>query len=250
MSIKYICSSCAQIVCVPPARLGLRVDCDSCGHVFLTHRHVRLACRNCSRVLRVAPAYLGLRVGCKFCDHIFLARLEDGRPPIAPPGRAAAAGPGPPEPSLAAWEGEVRRIRAELAARAAEHAAAIRLILDLRDQLARLQGQLQGPRARSDQAVGRDPHPRPAGLQPRAAYVERLRGEFLASLCAGLGRHRAAGAAVRGPDAAGTRRDRARGIRPELAPRGAEPTGPGLISLIINMLLIAIFFTVASSILL
>ena len=123
-------------------------------------RHVRITCPHCQRGgLRVRPEYLGRRVACKHCDHVFPARAAED------PGTGPSPdGPAPAEPASAAviaeagrrataLEGEIERVRAELATRSGKYATTRRKLHEVRVQLGqsedrghRLQEQLDGAR--------------------------------------------------------------------------------------------------------
>jgi hypothetical protein len=106
-------------------------------------RYVELPCRNCQRLLRVRTEYVGRRIACKYCRNVFRPEAEDGQllplaVRLAAPPRPGAAGQ-----RLAQLEADLQQVRGELAARSADHAAAVQDAERARAEAARLAEEVQ-----------------------------------------------------------------------------------------------------------
>jgi chromosome segregation ATPase len=125
-------------------------------------QYLELTCPSCQHGLQVRTEYLGKRVRCKYCHQAFRVRA-----PAAPPAPAAQAEARGQQ--TAQLEEELQGVRADLVARAAEHAAAVQGHREARDEVARLQGRMQELEAEAEEA--RDEHGRETAAL-RQQYAE------------------------------------------------------------------------------
>jgi chromosome segregation ATPase len=111
-------------------------------------RHIHITCPNCRRAdLRIRPEVIGRRVECKYCQHVFRAQpADDAREPVTRGRQEVAL----PEPNIP--EEEIQKIRSELGARTAGHAAAVRQLDESQRRLEPLEGQVRALQTELDAA--------------------------------------------------------------------------------------------------
>jgi chromosome segregation ATPase len=154
------CPNCQRSLRVRKEYSDKVIACKYCDHAF--HPKLPVPCPHCGETLNVRILYLGRRVTCKHCDHTFRAPPAEDAPATdaiaaADPGTVAALQVARLE--AAAHEDQAQRLRSELAARGAEHDAAVADLgrvteeaADLRAKADALQKQLDHARIDLEQA--------------------------------------------------------------------------------------------------
>ncbi|HEV3083689.1 MAG TPA: hypothetical protein VGY66_28165, partial [Gemmataceae bacterium] len=139
-------------------------------------QYVESACPSCHHPVRIRTEYLGKRIACKHCNHTFVAQ-----PDQLPPAPTAAA-PQPPtegiaDQGVAALEEQLKQVRAELAARTQEHAAAEKKLTETQDEANGLRTALRDLQRQLEQA--HESHEKKfAALQADASVLEQARQQL------------------------------------------------------------------------
>jgi VIT1/CCC1 family predicted Fe2+/Mn2+ transporter len=127
----------------------------------MTYTYFQTICPMCRRTLRVRSDYHGRQIICNHCGHrgqAIIPRKENGQGSASPPPQpetlqeAKAVEVGLTQERGQWLEGEIQRIREQLANRDTEHAATIRQLQEAQDQLADRQEQLQVLQEQLEQA--------------------------------------------------------------------------------------------------
>jgi predicted nucleic acid-binding Zn-ribbon protein len=121
--------------------------------------YLEIPCPKCQRKLRIPTEYLGKRLSCKYCEHVFQPDVKDV------PAAADSANQ------------QLAQLQAELTARAAEHANALKDAQWARAEAARLQEQMQALALAAEKVDARHRQEieiREEALAKFAAEVEQL----------------------------------------------------------------------------